>query len=177
MGGSAPSQHRGHRNPTSYERRARKMQLQMRTTRDATSPGCFSFKARQRNSHCLHAVSGRRAALCGLNPHGCKPMGSVSCIAPSVWKRKGLKAKKRKKKPKKEKKRRGWGVCCHREGMKEMDFLRLRFAAQGAFPPPPGPPATPFPAGFALKRGTGQKGRVWAGMVCMGGGGGRGGSC
>lgn len=37
-----------------------------------------------------------------------------------------------------------------------MDFLLLRFATEGAFPPSPGPPATPFPSGFALKRGTAE---------------------
>lgn len=37
-----------------------------------------------------------------------------------------------------------------------MDFLLQRFATEGAFPPSPGPPATPFPSGFALKRGTGE---------------------
>lgn len=52
---------------------------------------------------------------------------------------------------------------CHREDIKEMAFLLLRFAAEGAFPPSPGPPATPFPSGFALKRGTALKGRVCAG--------------
>lgn len=37
-----------------------------------------------------------------------------------------------------------------------MDFLLLRFATEGAFPPSPGPPATPFPSGFALKRGSAE---------------------
>lgn len=37
-----------------------------------------------------------------------------------------------------------------------MDFLLLRFATERAFPPSPGPPATPFPSGFALKRGTAE---------------------
>lgn len=52
-----------------------------------------------------------------------------------------------------------------------MDFLLLRFATEGAFPPSPGPPATPFPSGFALKRGTaeGEGSAEQAGGVPAGG--------